>query len=108
MTSVTGDKIYANKNTVTGSIGVIMSGYDMSGLYEKLGIRYVSITSGVNKDSSKLTDEQVAIYQSQVDECYQEFVNIVVGRKRYVGRPGKSNWQTGRTYTAKQAKAKWA
>ena len=77
MTSVTGDKIYANKNTVTGSIGVIMSGYDMSGLYEKLGIRYVSITSGVNKDSSKLTDEQVAIYQSQVDECYQEFVNIV-------------------------------
>ena len=32
---------------------------------------------------SKLTDEQVAIYQSQVDECYQEFVNIVVeGRKR--------------------------
>ena len=59
MTSVTGDKIYANKNTVTGSIGVIMSGYDMSGLYEKLGIRYVSITSGVNKDSSKLTDEQV-------------------------------------------------
>lgn len=43
----------------------------MSGLYEKLGIRYVSITSGVNKDSSKLTDEQVAIYQSQVDECYQ-------------------------------------
>ena len=69
MTSVTGDKIYANKNTVTGSIGVIMSGYDMSGLYEKLGIRYVSITSGVNKDSSKLTDEQVAIYQSQVDQC---------------------------------------
>ena len=35
MTSVTGDKIYANKNTVTGSIGVIMSGYDMSGLYEE-------------------------------------------------------------------------
>ena len=32
---------------------------------------------------SKLTDEQVAIYQSQVDECYQEFVNIVAdGRDR--------------------------
>ena len=29
-----------------------MSGYDMTGLYEKLGIRYVSITSGANKDSS--------------------------------------------------------
>ena len=40
MTSVAADKIYANPNTVTGSIGVIMSGYDMTGLYEKLGIRW--------------------------------------------------------------------
>ena len=104
MTSVTGDKIYANKNTVTGSIGVIMSGYDMSGLYEKLGIRYVSITSGVNKDSSKLTDEQVAIYQSQVDECYQEFVNIVADGRDMSADQVKA-LADGRTYTAKQAKA---
>ena len=104
MTSVTGDKIYANKNTVTGSIGVIMSGYDMSGLYEKLGIRYVSITSGVNKDSSKLTDEQIAIYQSQVDECYQEFVNIVADGRDMSADQVKA-LADGRTYTAKQAKA---
>ena len=38
------DKIYANPNTTTGSIGVIMSGLDITGLYEKLGIRYFSIT----------------------------------------------------------------
>ena len=68
MTSVAADKIYANPNTVTGSIGVIMSGYDMTGLYEKLGIRYISITSGENKDSSQMTEEQIAIYQEQVDE----------------------------------------
>ena len=86
------------------SIGVIMSGYDMSGLYEKLGIRYVSITSGVNKDSSKLTDEQVAIYQSQVDECYQEFVNIVADGRDMSADQVKA-LADGRTYTAKQAKA---
>ena len=62
----------------------------MSGLYEKLGIRYVSITSGVNKDSSKLTDEQVAIYQSQVDECYQEFVNIVADGRDMSADQGKA------------------
>lgn len=50
MISMAADKIYANPNTTTGSIGVIMSGYDMSGLYEKLGIRYFSITSGAYKD----------------------------------------------------------
>ena len=104
MTSVTADKIYANKNTVTGSIGVIMSGYDMSGLYEKLGIRYVSITSGVNKDSSKMTDEQIAIYQSQVDECYQEFVDIVADG-RGMSEDQVKALADGRTYTAKQAQA---
>ena len=51
-----------------------MSGYDMSGLYEKLGIRSVSITSGKNKDMSKLTEEQIAIYQSSVDESFDRFV----------------------------------
>ena len=89
MVSMASDKIYANSNTTTGSIGVIMSGYDMSGLYKKLGIRYVSITSGKNKDSSKFTDEQIAIYQDQINEAYEEFVNILAD---------------GRTYTAKQAK----
>ena len=71
--SMAADKIYANPNTTTGSIGVIMSGFDMTGLYEKLGIRYVSITSGDFKDSSKMTDEQIAVYQEQVDEFYSKF-----------------------------------
>lgn len=102
MISAASDMIYANKNTVTGSIGVIMSGYDLSGLYEKLGIRYVSITSGVNKDSSALTDDQVAIYQSQVDECYENFVDIV-GQGRGMSKEAVKALADGRTYTAKQA-----
>ena len=103
MASVTADKIYANPNTVTGSIGVIMSGYDMTGLYEKLGIRYISITSGENKDSSSLTDEQIAIYQSQVDECYADFVDKVV-KGRNMSEEQVKALADGRTYTAKQAK----
>ncbi len=102
MASVTADKIYANPNTVTGSIGVIMSGYDMTGLYEKLGIRYISITSGENKDSSSLTDEQIAIYQSQVDECYADFVDKVV-KGRNMSEEQVKALADGRTYTAKQA-----
>lgn len=103
MVSMASDKIYANSNTTTGSIGVIMSGYDMSGLYKKLGIRYVSITSGKNKDSSKFTDEQIAIYQDQINEAYEEFVNIVAdGRNMSVEDVKKL--ADGRTYTAKQAK----
>ena len=98
MVSMASDKIYANSNTTTGSIGVIMSGYDMSGLYKKLGIRYVSITSGKNKDRSKFTDEQIAIYQDQINEAYEKFVNIVAdGRDMSVEDVKKL--ADGRTYT---------
>ena len=102
MASVASDYIFANKNTVTGSIGVIMSGYDMSGLYEKLGIRYISITSGKNKDSSAMTEEQISIYQSQVDECYEAFTSKVAsGRKMDIEKV--KELADGRTYTATQA-----
>ena len=101
--SAAADKIYANENTVTGSIGVIMSGYDMSGLYEKLGIRYISITSGENKDSSKLTEDQISIYQSQVDESYETFVSLVA-EGRGMSQDEVKALADGRTYTAKQAK----
>ncbi len=102
MVSMPCDKIYANANTTTGSIGVIMSGYDLTGLYEKLGIRYVSITSGDYKDSSQLTDEQVAIYQEQVDEYYSKFVKIVA-EGRNMSEEEVKVLADGRTYTAQQA-----
>lgn len=102
--SAAADRIYANPNTVTGSIGVIMSGLDMTGLYEKLGIRYISITSGENKDSSRMTEEQLEIYQSQVDECYERFVEVVA-RGRDMEPDEVKKLADGRTYTAKQALA---
>ena len=103
MVSMAADKIYANPNTTTGSIGVIMSGYDMSGLYEKLGIRYISITSGENKDSSKMTDSQIDIYQEQVNEYYNKFVDIVAEGRKMTADDVRV-LADGRTYTANQAK----
>lgn len=103
MVSMPADKIYANPNTVTGSIGVIMSGFDLTGLYEKLGMRYISITSGKNKDSSKMTEEQIEIYQSQVNECYEDFVGKV-SEGRNMSVEEVKVLADGRTYTAKQAK----
>lgn len=102
MISMASDQIFANANTVTGSIGVIMSGYDMTGLYEKLGIRYVSITSGDFKDSTMMTDEQIAVYQGQVDEYYGKFVGIVADG-RDMPEEEVRRLADGRTYTANQA-----
>ena len=100
--SAPSDKIYANPNTVTGSIGVIISGFDMSGLYEKLGIKTISITSGKNKDMSQMTEEQIAIYQASVDESYERFVEIVSEGRNMTTDEVKAI-ADGRIYTAKQA-----
>lgn len=100
------DEQYANRITTTGSIGVIISTYDMSELYNKLGIKEVNIVSAQNKDMGSsgkpMTDEQKAIYQSVVDEYYEQFVQIVAeGRNMSVA--DVKNLADGRIYTAKQA-----
>lgn len=102
----TADEQYANRITTTGSIGVIISNYDMSGLYEKLGIKEDNIVSAKNKDMGSggkpMTREQKAIYQAIVDEYYEQFVDIVAkGRNMSVEEVKKL--ADGRIYTAKQA-----
>ncbi len=101
--SAPSDQIYANINTTTGSIGVIISGYDMTGLYEKLGINQFNIVSDENKNSSQLSEEQIAIYQSVVDETYERFVDVVA-EGRGMSEDEVRTLADGRIYTATQAK----
>ena len=100
------DKIYANRNCWTGSIGVIVSLMNCKDLYDKLGIEEIDITSGRNKAMGSsgldLTDEQYDILQSLVDEAYDQFVEIVcVGRNMDGSTVRKL--ADGRIYSAKQA-----
>lgn len=104
--SMAADEIYANRNCWTGSIGVIVSLTNMQGLYEKLGIQEINITSGANKAmgsaGEELTQEQRDILQSLVDEAYDQFVSIIVeGRELSDSRVREL--ADGRIYSAKQA-----
>ena len=105
--SCAGNKIYANRNTLTGCIGVIMgSSYDLTGLFEKIGIKSTTIHSGKNKNmmnfNEPFTDEQKAIMQSMCDECYDQFVSIVA-KARGIQYFTACEISDGRLYTAKQA-----
>ena len=100
--AMSSDKVYANRNAITGSIGVIISGVDMSGLYEKLGIKYYSATSGEYKDSTIMNDEQLAILQSMVDESYEQFVDVVE-EGRNMSEEEVKKLADGRIYSANQA-----
>ena len=102
------DKIIANRNTITGSIGVIAGQFiDLTEPMEKYGIKAEIIHAGKNKTmgsvTEKVTDEQRAIMQSLADECYEQFTSIVAeSRKMEISKV--KELADGRIYTAKQAK----
>lgn len=101
------DKIIANRNCWTGSIGVTMGSYlDFSELLETYGVKVNTITSGENKAMGSslepMTDEQKAIFQSLVDEAYEQFVGIV-SEGRNMPLEKVYTIADGRIYTAKQA-----
>lgn len=105
--SMAADTIYANRNCWTGSIGVIVSLTNYKGLYDKLGIKEIDITSGPNKAMGSggldMTNEQKQIMQGLVDEAYDQFVSIV-SEGRGINDADVRKIADGRIYTAKQAK----
>ncbi|MDO4485163.1 MAG: signal peptide peptidase SppA [Bacillota bacterium] len=105
--SASADKIIANRNCWTGSIGVTMGTLvDISGLLDKYGIKTETITSGRNKAmgsmTEKLTAEQKKIMQSLIDEAYDQFVDIVASGRNMKPEEVRKI-ADGRIYTAKQA-----
>lgn len=75
------DYIFTAKTTAIGSIGTAMQITDLSGLYEKLGITVVDITSSESKDSTygnrALTEEERVYYQNMVNDINETFILTV-------------------------------
>jgi protease-4 len=96
------DRIYAHPSTVTGSIGVIMSLYNATGLFTKLGVTSDPIKSGPNKDlgnpARPMTEEERAILQGMVNSFYDQFVQVVV-RGRHLPEQRVRALADGRVYT---------
>ncbi len=104
--AMSADEIYANRMTTTGSIGVYMTVYDMTELYDKLGIEEYMIRSGDNKGigggGQEVTEEYLAIEQAQVDEMYEIFIDVIE-QGRGMNRDDIYALADGRTFTASQA-----
>jgi protease-4 len=101
------DRVYAHPTTVTGSIGVIMSLYNASGLLTKIGLSSDPIKSGPNKDlgnpARPMTAEERAILQGMVDSFYGQFVGIVA-KGRGLPEDDIRKLADGRVYTGIDAK----
>ncbi|TDJ16607.1 MAG: S49 family peptidase [Gammaproteobacteria bacterium] len=76
------DKIYADKASVVGSIGVIMSGFGFVDSIEKLGIERRLLHAGKNKGFldpfSPLKAEDVEHVETLLTDIHQQFVDAVM------------------------------
>ncbi|TDM10597.1 signal peptide peptidase SppA [Macrococcus lamae] len=79
--STPADKIFASRETLTGSLGVIMQSTNYKELADKYGVKFNTIKSGEHKDIMSPTKEMDAserkILQSLVDESYSQFVKVI-------------------------------
>jgi protease-4 len=120
--------IVANELTITGSIGVIMHGYNYRKIMDKIGLRPHVFKSGAHKDmlsgerepedeespaEQKIDQEEDAMVQNLIDEAYGKFKSVVqAGRAAAAKANGgeghalDSNWADladGRVLSGRQA-----
>ena len=105
--SVAGDKIYADKETLTGSIGVITMIPNVSELLKKAEINYSVISKGKYSDMGSLVrdlteDEKDKIRASSL-KVYEEFVDRVA-EGRNMTREEVLKSAEGRVWLGEEAK----
>jgi protease IV len=75
------DKIYVDKASIVGSIGVIMDGWGFTGTMEKLGVERRALTAGENKaflDPFSPEDEKQKKHAlTMLNEIHQQFIEVV-------------------------------
>jgi protease-4 len=79
--AVAADRIYVDKASLVGSIGVIMNGFGFTGAMEKLGVDRRAYTAGENKDFlDPFAPENPAHREharKMLDEIHQQFIKVV-------------------------------
>jgi protease-4 len=105
--AMTADRVISHPTTVTGSIGVVMTGLNFAGLMEKIGVSDQTLTSGDFKDSGSpfrpMREAEREQLQGVIQSLYQRFRDVVKA-----GRPGLDAARLdaiadGRVFTAQQA-----
>jgi protease IV len=79
--AVSADKIYVDKASIVGSIGVLMDGFGFTGLMDKLGVERRLLTAGENKGFldpfSAQSEKQRAFAQTMLNQIHQQFITVV-------------------------------
>lgn len=102
------DRISAHPTAVTGSIGVLLLRFNVSGLLTKVGVSEETIKSGDKKDILSpfrgSTPEEQRIVQGIIDGLYGQFLKVILSRPgNQLTKDTLKPLADGRIYTAQQA-----
>jgi protease-4 len=79
--AVSADRIYVDKASIVGSIGVLMEGFGFVGLMDKLGIERRLLTAGENKGFldpfSPQTEKHKEHAQEMLNQIHRQFIDVV-------------------------------
>jgi protease-4 len=103
----TPNAIFAEPTTWTGSIGVIIPHYDISGLLKRYNVEDNSIVShelkALGSMTKEMTPEERAILQGLVDDSFERFKQIVLSGRPKLSNPQLQAAATGQVFTTRQA-----
>lgn len=103
-----GTEMMANRTTMTGSIGVIISTLNYSDLLGKVGLQFLVFTSGEFKDTLNgwrpMREDERQLVQNLVNQTYERFLQVVMeGRPKVPEEKLRSTLADGRILTGKDA-----
>ena len=79
--AVAGDKIFVDKASLIGSVGVLMDGFGFTGVMEKVGVERRLLTAGANKGFldpfSPANPDQEEYAKQMLSEIHQQFIDVV-------------------------------
>ncbi|HSI24398.1 MAG TPA: S49 family peptidase [Methylotenera sp.] len=79
--AVATDKIYVDKGSIVGSIGVLMDGYGFTEAMKKVGVERRLLTAGENKAMldpfSPVNEKHQALAQNMLNEIHEQFKTVV-------------------------------
>lgn len=79
--AVAADKIYVDKASIVGSIGVLMDGYGFTEVMKKVGVERRLMTAGENKGMldpfSPINPKQQVLAQTMLNEIHEQFKAVV-------------------------------
>ncbi len=102
----TGDRIFSNPGTTTGSIGVVFGKLTLEELYKKIGITKdvikMSEFADIFSESRRLTDKELKLFQKGIDFTYDRFTGKVM-EARKISAADIARVAEGRVFSGSQA-----